>query len=64
MEHSAVVVDARPAGASVAAHLARPGRRVVAPDHSRVTSDQLATSLVVRSGVDESPRLGASEGLR
>jgi flavin-dependent dehydrogenase len=57
----AVVVGARPAGAAVAATLARAGRRVVALDRASFPSDTLSTHLLFAGGVAELARLGALE---
>jgi len=56
-----VVVGARPAGAAVAATLARAGRRVVALDRAQFPSDTLSTHLLFAGGVAELERIGALE---
>ncbi|MGQ0482255.1 MAG: NAD(P)/FAD-dependent oxidoreductase [Pseudonocardia sp.] len=58
-----VIIGSRLAGACVAAHLARAGRRVVALDRSSFPSDQLSTHLLFPAGVDELRRMGALEGI-
>ncbi|WP_245567154.1 NAD(P)/FAD-dependent oxidoreductase [Nocardia vinacea] len=60
----AVVVGTRCAGSSVAAALARAGRRVVGLDSSAFPSDTLSTHLLWPSGVAELERLGALERVR
>ena len=61
-EHvDAVVVGARPAGAAVAATLARAGRRVVALDRAHFPSDTLSTHLLFAGGMAELARIGALE---
>ena len=57
----AVVVGARPAGAAVAAALARAGKRVVALDRASFPSDTLSTHLLFAGGVAELAGVGALE---
>jgi flavin-dependent dehydrogenase len=57
----AVVVGARPAGASTAIALASAGRRVVVLDRARFPSDTLSTHLMFAGGVAELAGLGALE---
>jgi flavin-dependent dehydrogenase len=54
-----VVVGARLAGCSVAAPLARAGRRVIVLDRMRFPSDQLSTHVLLPNGTSELARLGA-----
>lgn len=58
-----VVVGARLAGSSAAAHLARAGLDVVVIDRSSFPSDQLSTHLLFPDGVNEVRRMGALDGI-
>lgn len=54
-----VIIGARLAGASAAAHMARAGLDVVALDRSSFPSDQLSTHLLFPDGINEIRRMGA-----
>ncbi|BBZ58096.1 hypothetical protein MPHO_50880 [Mycolicibacterium phocaicum] len=58
-----VIIGARLAGASAAAHMARAGLDVVALDRSSFPSDQLSTHLLFPDGINEIRRMGALPGI-
>ncbi|NKY97197.1 NAD(P)/FAD-dependent oxidoreductase [Nocardiopsis alborubida] len=63
-EHAdVVIVGSRIAGASLAAHLAASGRRVVVVDRARFPSDTLSTHLIQVSGVRSMQKLGVLDRL-
>jgi flavin-dependent dehydrogenase len=62
--YDAIVVGARPAGASTAMLLARAGRRVLLVDRSAYGADTLSTHAIMRAGVMQLHRWGLLDEVR
>ena len=63
-DYDAIVVGARPAGASTAMLLARAGRRVLLVDRAEYGDDALSTHALMRAGVLQLHRWGLLDEIR